>query len=138
MRHVQETIMTLSRVFATLTGRDSEPSTRRAAAPGSSPDVAGTLLSSERLQLVPGRGGEHTLGPTREVRERIAEILPSVTFDDEGRGAFTRTGYSVSFDTGHEDHVRAVKVQITGGPAAVPPIARLIAKTGWRLVAQDQ
>lgn len=128
--------MTLSRVFATLTGRDSESAPKRAASSGSSPDVAATLLKSERLQLVPGRGAEHTLGTAREVRERIAEILPSVTFDDDGRGAFTRTGYSVSFDTGTEDYVRAVAVQITGGPAAVPPIARLLAKTGWRLVNQ--
>jgi hypothetical protein len=130
--------MTLSRVFATLTGRDSEPAPRRGASPSSSPDVAATLLKSERLQFVPGRAAEHTLGAAREVRERIAEILPGVTFDDNGCGAFTRTGYSVSFDTGNEDHVRAVAVQIVGGPAAVPPIARLLAKTGWRLVARDE
>ena len=84
--------MTLSRVIASLTGRGSEPAPKRPASPGSSPDVAATLLKSERLQFVPGRGGEHTLGTAREVRERIAEILPSVTFDVEGRGAFTRTG----------------------------------------------
>lgn len=129
--------MTLSRVFASLTRREPEPAPRRAAATDSSPTVTAVLLKSERLQFVPGAGGEHTLGTVREVRERIAEILPSVTFDEQGRGAFTRTGYSVAFDTGHDDYVRAVAVHITGGPAAVPPLARLLSKTGWRLVPQD-
>jgi len=125
--------MTFSRVFATLTGLGPETEPQRAATPGSSPDLAATLLKFERLQLVPAAGGEPTLGAAREVRERIAELLPGVTFDDDGHGSFTRTGYSVAFDAGLEDQVRAVGVRITGGPAAVPPLARLLSKTGWRL-----
>jgi hypothetical protein len=129
--------MTLSRVLACLTGREPKPapSPRRATGHGSSPSVAATLLTSDRLQLIPHSASEYSLGTTREVRERIAEILPGVAFDDEGRGAFTRAGYSVAFDTGNEDQTRAVGVNITGGPAAVPPLARLISKTGWRLIA---
>ncbi|MGH9347031.1 MAG: hypothetical protein ACRD26_07170 [Vicinamibacterales bacterium] len=129
--------MRLSRVFASLTRREPEPAPRRTAASDSSPTVTAVLLKSDRLQFVPGVAGEHTLGAAREVRERIAEILPSVTFDEEGRGAFTRTGYSVAFDTGRDDYVRAVAVEIIGGPAAVPPLARLLSKTGWRLLPQD-
>jgi hypothetical protein len=127
--------MTLSRVFASLTGRQAEPTPvlRRPAGHDSSPVVAAALLKSDRVQLVPGASGEHTLGPAREVRERIAEILPGVTFDEEGRGAFTRTGYSVIFETGTEDYVRAVALQITDRPAAVPSIARIISKTGWKI-----
>jgi hypothetical protein len=131
--------MTFSRLIDSLTGRDSAApggTPARASNPSSSPDV-GALLQSSALLFVPGKNSEHALGAQRDVRERIADVLPGVVFDEEGHGAFTRTGYSVSFDTGNEDYVQAVSVQITGGQAAVPPLARLISKTGWRLVAQQ-
>lgn len=130
--------MTLSRLFDSLTGRDSHSGPAAAAerqSPASSPDVA-VLLQSPALLLVPARDGERALGAQREIRERIAEVLPGVTFDDHGRGAFTRTGYALAFDTGNDDYVQAVGVHVTGGQAAVPPLARLISKTGWRLVAR--
>jgi hypothetical protein len=130
--------MTLSRLIDSLTGREAPaPATAppRRAAPSSSPDI-GALMHSSSLRFVPAKEGEHVLGPQREVRERIADVLPGVTFDEEGRGAFTRTGYSVAFDTGTEDYVHAVAVQVTGGTAAMPPLARLMSKTGWRLVPQ--
>jgi hypothetical protein len=131
--------MTFSRVLASLTGRQAEPSpaARRPASHDSSPAVAAALLKSDHLQLVPAATGEHSLGSAREVRERIAEILPGVTFDEHGRGTFARTGYSVTFDTGADDYVRSVVLEITGRPAAVPSIARIIAKTGWRLAPRD-
>ena len=93
-------------------------------------------MHSSSLLFVPARDSEHALGAQREVRERIANVLPGVVFDDEGHGAFTRTGYSVAFDTGNDDYVHAVGVQVSGGTAAMPPLARLISKTGWRLVPQ--
>ena len=131
--------MTLSRVFATLTGREVEPARRRAVSQDSSPEVMAALLKSERVRFLPAASGDHILGGAHDVRERIAEILPGVTFDESGHGTFARTGYALAFDTGTEDHVRCVGVHITGGAAAVPPLARLIAKTGWRLesAAQD-
>ena len=98
----------------------------------SAPD-AGALAQFSSLQFVPGKETEHALGAQREVRERIADVLPGVVFDEEGRGAFARTGYTVSFDTGLEDYVRVVRVEITGGSAAMPPLTRLMSKTGWRL-----
>lgn len=130
--------MTLSRLIDSLTGRDSTaggPPPMGASAPASSPDV-GALMHTSELLFVPAQETEHALGPQREVRERIAEVLPGVVFDEAGHGAFRRTGYSVAFDTGNEDYVHAVGVRVTGGAAAMPPLARLIAKTGWRLVAQ--
>jgi hypothetical protein len=127
--------MTLSSLIGSLTGRETaapaEPPRRPTTNPASSPDVF-ALLQGSGLQFVPPRT-EHSLGAQREVRERIAELLPGVTFDDEGHGAFTRTGYAVEFDTGSDDHVNAVRVHITGGVAAMPPLLRLAAKTGWRL-----
>ena len=131
--------MTLSKLIDSLTGRES--TAPPAAAPArkstasSSPDV-GALMKSTSLLFVPAKDTEHALGAQREVRERISDVLPGVVFDDEGHGAFTRTGYSVAFDTGNEDYVHAVAVQVTGGTAAMPPLARLISKTGWRLVSQ--
>jgi hypothetical protein len=131
--------MTISRLIDSLTGRDSTapsgapPAQKKGSA--SSPDV-GALMRSSALLFVPAKDTEHALGGQREVRERISEVLPGVVFDDEGHGAFTRTGYSVAFDTGNEDYVHAVGVQVTGGSAAMPPLARLISKTGWRLVTQ--
>ena len=130
--------MTLSRLLDSLTGRDTAdrpgapPQTNN---PPSSPDV-GALMQSSALLFVPAKDSEHALGAQRDVRERISEVLPGVVFDDAGHGAFTRTGYSVAFDTGNEEYVHAVGVQVTGGSAAVPPLARLMSKTGWRLVAQ--
>lgn len=128
--------MTLSRVLASLTGRQPEPPARMAVEE-SSPAVAAAILQSDRLLFVPAAPAEHSLGPAHEIRERIAEILPGVAFDDDGRGAFLRTGYSIAFDTGRDDSVRRVSVEISGGRAAVPPLARLIAKTGWRLVVEE-
>jgi hypothetical protein len=90
------------------------------------------LLQGTGLQFVPARS-ERTLGGQREVRERIAEILPGVAFDEDGHGAFTRTGYEVEFDTGLGERVDVVRVHITGGVAALPPLQRLAEKTGWRL-----
>jgi hypothetical protein len=131
--------MTLTRLIGSLTGRDTAGHSGAPLAPqhkpGSSPDV-GALMESSALLFVPADEAEHALGAQRDVRERIAEVLPGVVFDDEGRGAFRRMGYSVAFDTGNEDYVHAVGVQVTGGTAAMPPLARLISKTGWRLVAQ--
>jgi hypothetical protein len=130
--------MTLSSLIGSLTGRDSAapvPARRPIANPASSPDVM-ALVEARTLQFVPSRD-ERSLGAVREVRERIAEVLPGVTFDEEGFGAFTRTGYSVSFNTGTEDYVASVRVQITGGVAAIPPLHRLAAKTGWRLESAD-
>jgi hypothetical protein len=125
--------MTLSSLIGTLTGRPATPpapaSSRRA--PASEPNA---LPHASTLQFVPAKENEHALGAQREVRERIAEVLPGVVFDDEGNGAFTRTGYAVSFNTGHDDYVRVVRVELTGGSAAMPPLARLSAKTGWRLM----
>ena len=130
--------MTLSRLIDSLTGRDAatpvDPPVRRNN-PSSSPDV-GALMHSSSLLFVPAKDTEHALGAQRDVRERIADVLPGVVFNDEGHGAFTRTGYSVTFETGNEDYVHAVGVHVTGGKAAVPPLARLISKTGWRLVPQ--
>ncbi len=128
--------MTLSSFLGSLTGRDG---TQADAAPrppvsnpASSPDVL-AWVKAGGLQFVPPKETDHTLGGQREVRERIADVLPGVVFDDEGRGAFARTGYTVSFDTGCDDQVAAVRVQVTGGLAALPPIQRLVTKTGWRL-----
>jgi hypothetical protein len=129
--------MTISRLFDSLKGRDSTTGSGGSSAPGSSPsrpDV-GALMKSSALLFVPAKESEHALGAQRDVRERISEVLPGVVFDDAGHGAFTRTGYSVAFDTGNEDYVHAVGVQVIGGTAAMPPLARLISKTGWRLVA---
>jgi hypothetical protein len=128
--------MTFSRLLDSITGRDSTaPATSGRSS--SSPDV-GALVHSSALLFVPAKESEQALGPQREVRERIAEVLPGVVFDEAGHGAFTRTGYAVAFDTGNEDYVHAVSVQVTGGTAAMPPLARLISKTGWRLVATKQ
>jgi hypothetical protein len=124
--------MTLSRVLASLTGRHTAAPPRMAGK-DSSPVVTAAILQSDRLQFLPSTSGEHSLGPTREVRERITEILPGVTFDDDGRGSFTRTGYSIAFETGTADCVRSVSVRVSGGRAAAPPLTRLAAKTGWRL-----
>jgi hypothetical protein len=90
------------------------------------------LVEAKGLQFV-ARGDSRSLGPQREVRERIADVLPGVTFDEHGHGVFARTGYTVTFDTGSEDYVATVQVHITGGVATMPPLQRLAAKTGWRL-----
>lgn len=130
--------MTLSRLIDSLTGRDAatpDEAPVRRSNPSSSPDV-GALTHSSSLLFVPAKDSEHALGAQREVRERIADVLPGVVFDEDGRGAFTRTGYSVRFETGNDDYVHAVGVHVTGGTAAMPPLARLISKTGWRLVPQ--
>lgn len=128
--------MTLSSFIGSLTGRDgthADTAPRPPVSnPASSPDVLAWVKAGE-LQFVPARATDHTLGGQREVRERIADVLPGVVFDDEGRGAFARTGYTVAFDTGCDDQVAAVRVQVTGGLAALPPIQRLVTKTGWRL-----
>ena len=130
--------MTLSSLIGSLTRRDAPASpTPEAAAPASSPDVLAWLRAGT-LRLAPATEADADLGALTEVRARIAEVLPGVAFDEAGRGAFTRTGYVVAFDTGSDDRVPSIGVQITGGVAALPPLQRLIAKTGWRLEAASQ
>jgi hypothetical protein len=131
--------MTLSDLIASLTRGDTAeaPTPQRPISnPSSSPHVM-ALVEAKALRFVP-RGDDRVLGPQREVRERIADVLPGVTFDEEGRGAFERTGYTVTFHTGCEDFVTRVRVQFTGGVAAMPPLQRLAAKTGWRLEADNR
>jgi hypothetical protein len=128
----KERPMTFSSLIGSLTGAKREASAPPAGPPASSPDVLG-WLEIGTLQFVPAKEEDRTLGGQREVRERIADVLPGVVFDDEGHGAFMRTGYSVAFDTGSDEQVTAVRVQVTGGVAALPPIQRLVTKTGWRV-----
>jgi hypothetical protein len=126
--------MTLSSLIGSLTRRPAPPpavSSRRAST--AVPDTV-TLAQASTLEFIPAKENEHALGGQREVRERIADVLPGVVFDEDGKGAFTRTGYAVAFDTGHDDYVRVVRVEITGGSAAMPPLQRLVSKTGWRLM----
>jgi hypothetical protein len=130
--------MTLSSLIGSLTRRDADapsPPRRPISNPSSSPDVM-ALVEANALRFVP-RGDGRTLGAQRDVRERIADVLPGVTFDDDGHGAFARTGYTVTFDTGCDDFVAKVIVHITGGVAAMPPLQRLAAKTGWRLESDE-
>jgi hypothetical protein len=102
-------------------------------------DVTVLLDTSRTLQLVPGRGFDRSLGRPRDVRQRIVEILPSVGFDSTGVvGTFNRTNYSMTFDVGQEDSVRAVSVTVAGGVGAAAPLQRLIEKTGWRLIAVEE
>jgi hypothetical protein len=129
--------MTLSSLIGSLTRRDADASAtprRPISNPSSSPDVM-ALVEAKGLRFVPRRD-ERSLGAQRDVRERIADVLPGVIFDEDGHGAFTRTGYAVAFDTGCDDVVAKVRVRITGGVAAMPPLQRLAAKTGWRLESE--
>jgi len=128
--------MSLSSVFASLTGR--EQAVRMSATLPACQQPAGDLaklLERPALRLVPETASDGPLGDCAEVRERISDILPGVNFDDQGRGVFRRTSYSVSFDTGCDDPVHTVRVQVTGGVTALPSLQRLIAKTGWKLVS---
>lgn len=131
--------MTLSRLIDSLTGRAAAAAPKTpgpASAPSASPELATMMLQCPALLFVPSQDTDQALGAQKDVRDRIAEVLPGVVFDESGHGAFARTGYTVTFDTGTEDYVHAVGVQVSGGAAAIPPLARLIAKTGWRLVPQ--
>jgi len=95
------------------------------------------LDQHSRFQLTPGEeDGDATLGDVTQVRRRIAEILPGVTFDVTGRGSFGRAEYSLKFDTGTSDPVRLVTVDVQGGNAATPAVERLITKTGWNFVPE--
>ena len=128
--------MTFSSLIGSLTGRDGGKADagppRPAGTPASSPDVL-AWLKAGALLIVPAKDRDHALGTQREVHERIADVLPGVVFDEEGRGSFARTGYTVSFDTGPGEQVEAIRVEVTGGVAALPPLQRLVTKTGWRL-----
>jgi hypothetical protein len=132
--------MTLSRLIDSLTGRAAAATPAQtpgaASSPHASPELAAMMMQCPALLFVPSQDTDRALGAQKDVRDRIADVLPGVVFDDVGRGAFARTGYTVTFDTGTEEYVHAVGVQVTGGAAAIPPLARLISKTGWRLVAQ--
>ena len=128
--------MTLSSLFESLTRRDATP-------PHTEPSAATTseiaqLLQAGALQFVPGSEADQDLGALGDVRERIADVLPGVVFDEQGHGAFVRTGYSVTFATGCDERVTTVRVQTVGGTAAIPPLQRLAAKTGWRLEAAEE
>jgi hypothetical protein len=127
--------MTLTSLFESFTRRET---TVPAADPGQAQagEIA-QLVEAGEVQFVPASTSDADLGAAHDVRGRIADVLPGVSFDESGQGAFTRTGYALEFDTGADDRVASVHVHVVGGAAAVPPLQRLVAKTGWHLAAID-
>jgi len=123
--------MSLSSLLESLTRRDAAPPA--AGPPASVHGEIAHLLDHDTLQFVSANEADADLGALQDVRERIADVLPGVVFDEEGHGAFTRNGYAVEFETGRDERVTTVRVHVVGGAAAAPPLQRLASKTGWRL-----
>ena len=126
--------MSLSSLLESLTRREAPHPPAEHAHAGAYDEIA-HLLEGAPLRFVPASDADSDLGALQDVRERIADVLPGVVFDEAGHGAFTRNGYAVEFETGRDERVADVRVQVVGGAAAAPPLQRLAAKTGWRLEA---
>ena len=107
------------------------------------PRMAGlqTRLCLRRLLLVAPGDALASRGPLGE-REKVAallkELLPRLTFDAEWTGTFTRSGQELRLQLAG-DPVLAIELLLPqDGAALMPPIERVAAKTGWRLIDPDR
>ncbi len=73
------------------------------------------------------------LGPRDQVVSALAGALPGIAFDADGRGVFTRPGYSVHVACEPGDPVVTAVIRAQGDGGALVALRHLTAKTGWRL-----
>ena len=73
------------------------------------------------------------LGTQSDVRQRLAGILPGLTFDDDGKARLATAHHTVSIDLGTGDPVHTAVVELKGD--ATRTLATLLQKTGWRAFA---
>lgn len=74
------------------------------------------------------------LGTQAAVRGGLAQVLPGIVFDDDGRGHFSRPDHAIRLDLGTSPQVWTATVDVTGSDAA-GALRRLIMQTGWRAYA---
>ena len=111
---------------------------RRTPAPARPPEGGSHIPRLMLLNLPPSAEPKDLedappLGTQADVRARIAAILPSIVFDDTGKGRVADADHSVEIDLGRGDPVYTAVVELKGN--ALPLLAALLEKTGWRAYA---
>ncbi len=84
---------------------------------------------------LPDLAAARSLGPRGAIIARIKELLPGATFGVDNHGVFRRSAYQLTFRIDDEEPTR-VEVDVDGGEGCVP-LARVVEKTGWRVVDPD-
>ena len=74
------------------------------------------------------------LGGQAAVRSALARVLPGITFDGDGVGAFNQTDCSMRLELGPYPDVWTATLDVTGD-AAAEGIRRLVTQTGWQVYA---
>jgi hypothetical protein len=88
------------------------------------PDTAG----AEAIEQAP------PLGPWPDVVQQLSEACGGIGFDENGRGLFEGTGFSVIVDVGVSSPLPVWTVTIRArGPAALDAARRVGTHTGWRI-----
>jgi hypothetical protein len=88
------------------------------------PDTAGP----EAIEQAP------PLGPWPDVVRHLSEACGGIGFDENGRGLFEGTGFSVMVDVGESSPLPVWTVTIRArGPAALDATHRVGTRTGWRI-----
>lgn len=78
------------------------------------------------------------LGEREKVAALLKELLPRLTFDAEWTGTFARSGQELRLQLAG-DPVVAIEVLLPqDGAALMPPLERVAAKTGWRLIDPER
>jgi hypothetical protein len=71
------------------------------------------------------------LGSQSEVRDRLGSVLPGVSFDDAGRGSFSRPDVRVSLDLARLELVHTAVIDLEG-EGAERTLRHVLSQTGWR------
>jgi hypothetical protein len=89
-----------------------------------------TLASLPPGKAAPNLNEAEPLGERDAVTARLKELLPGISFDEQGRGVFQRPSYTLRF-TLDDPALMVVEMDRAEGFVA---IARVVAKTGWRAI----
>lgn len=71
------------------------------------------------------------LGSQSQVRDRLQSVLPGLSFDDDGRGRFSRPDVKASLDLARLEIVHTAVIDLEG-EGAERTLQHVLSQTGWR------
>lgn len=74
------------------------------------------------------------LGPRSEIIRRILELAPEADFSDPSWGHVEADRFSIEVNLGDAEEVGGFALHVRGGESAIPWIAELLLRNGWRAV----
>ncbi len=92
-------------------------------------NYGGRLSPAELLNAEP----VGPLGPTAQVRRRIAKHLPGVNWSEPAWGVYEGDGFTIEFNAGEDDPIDSMMLHVRGGGDAIAALIRFAKRNGWSL-----